>query len=122
MNVHKIPNGFNGGIYLPACLPGLCDKFFCHCLITDEDIIGDVTVSNPEITCDTTPNEDGAEPEEGHRTPTRDEDADSIDQAFASYERDHPNVGTKPLQEQLNIISMVSETVFMLYMKTFHEL
>ena len=80
-----------------------------------------MTVYNPEITCNTTPDADGAEPEEGHRTPTRDDDADSIEQAFASYERDHPNADTKPLQEQLNILSMVSETVFMLYMKRFHE-
>ena len=80
-----------------------------------------MTVSNPEITFNTTPEVDGAEPEEGHRTPTRDEDADSIDQAFANYEREHPNVGTKPLEEQLNIISMVSETVFILYLERFHE-
>lgn len=63
-----------------------------------------MTVTNPEITC--TDPDDVTEPEEGQRTPTHDDD---IDQAFAMYERDHPSVaGTKTLQEQLNILSMVS--------------
>lgn len=66
-----------------------------------------MTIFNPEITCSTEP-DDAAGLEGGHRTPTRDEDADSIDQAFANYEREHPTVGTKTIQEQLSIISMVS--------------
>ena len=66
-----------------------------------------MTVINPEITC-TNP-EDINEPEEGHRTPTQDDD---IDQAFANYERDHPGTGhTRTLQEQLNILSMVSNII-----------
>lgn len=96
------------------------DKFFCYCLATDEvENIADVTVINPEITCSTYP-DDGAEPEEGHRTPTKDVDTDDIDQAFANYGRDHPNVATKTLQDQLNIISMVSETVLTIFFETFN--
>ena len=69
-----------------------------------------MTIANPEITCSTFPG-DGAEPQEGHRTPTREDDFDDIDQAFASNERDYPDKGKqKTLQEQLNIISMVSST------------
>lgn len=76
-------------------------KLFLLLSLTDVvDNIGDVTVTNPEIKC-TSP--DIAEPEEGQRTPTHDDD---IDQAFAMYERDHP--GTKSLQEQLNILTMVN--------------
>ena len=88
---------------------------FC-CFIADVGMenIGDVTVTNPEITCSTYP-DDSTEQEDGHRTPTQDEDIDDIDQAFANYERDHPNAGTKTLQEQLNIISMVSEKVLLLH-------
>ena len=63
---------------------------------------GDVTIINPEITC--TDPDDGVEPEEGYRTPTQEDD---IDQAFASYEREHPSGQTKTLQEQLNILAMV---------------
>jgi len=76
---------------------------FCLLLLSDVDNIGDVTVTNPEIKC-TSP--DIAEPEEGHTTPTRDDD---IDKAFAMYEKDHP--GPKSLQEQLNILSMVNVLV-----------
>ena len=63
-----------------------------------------MTITNPEIKCISP---DIAEPEEGHRTPTHDDD--SIDQAFAMYERSHP--GPKALQEQLNILSMVNVLV-----------
>ena len=61
-----------------------------------------MTIINPEITC--TDPDDGVEPEEGYRTPTQEDD---IDQAFASYEREHPSGQTKTLQEQLNILAMV---------------
>lgn len=78
--------------------------------MTDEGKIGDVTIANPEITCSTF-SDDGAEPQDGHRTPTQEDDLEDIDQAFATYERDHPDMGKqKTLQEQLNIISMVSST------------
>ena len=70
-----------------------------------------MAVTNPEIMC--TDPDDINEPElEGQRTPTHDDD---IDQAFAMYERDHPSAGTKTLQEQLNILSMVSETSIFYY-------
>lgn len=69
-----------------------------------------MTIANPEITCSTF-SDDGAEPQDGHRTPTQEDDMEDIDQAFASYGRDHPDMGKqKTLQEQLNIISMVSST------------
>ena len=72
-------------------------------LLADVDNIGDVTVTNLEIK-HTIP--DVAEPEEGHRTPTHDDD---IDQAFAMYEKDHSH--PPPLKEQLNVISMVNVLV-----------
>lgn len=69
-----------------------------------------MTIANPQITCSTF-SDDGAEPQDGHRTPTQEDDMEDIDQAFASYERDHPDMGKqRTLQEQLNIISMVSST------------
>ena len=68
--------------------------------VTDVDNIGDVTVNNPEVKL-TSP--DVAEPEEGHVTPTHDDD---IDQAFAMYDKDHSH--PSPLKEQLNVISMVN--------------
>ena len=72
-------------------------------LLTDVDNIGDVTVTNPEVKR-TSP--DVVEPEEGHVTPTHDDD---IDQAFAMYDKDYSR--PSPLKEQLNVISMVNVLV-----------
>lgn len=79
------------------------------------DNVGGVTATQPETTFETAVVDDGAKPSEGHRRPVPDDDTDSIDRAFASYERDNPNASVKTLKDQLNILSMGSRESIVSY-------
>ncbi|XP_068698307.1 synaptotagmin-like protein 2 isoform X2 [Montipora foliosa] len=79
------------------------------------DNVGGVTATQPETTFETAVVDDGAKPGEGHGRPIPDDDTDSIDRAFASYERDNPNGSVKTLKDQLNILSMGSRESIVSY-------
>ena len=70
-----------------------------------------MTVTQPEISNESEVTSDGAKQEEDHRTPIPNDDTNSIDRAFASYGKENPHVSHKTLQDQLNILSMVSLNV-----------
>ncbi|XP_015772184.1 PREDICTED: synaptotagmin-like protein 5 [Acropora digitifera] len=71
----------------------------------------DGTVTQPEITCESEEPDDGAKQEEDHRTPIPNDDTNSVDQAFAFYGKENPHLSHRTLQDQLNILSMVSSNL-----------
>lgn len=76
--------------------------------IGGEENAVDGTVTQPEITCESEQPDDGAKQEEDHRTPIPNDDTNSVDQAFAFYGKENPHLSHRTLQDQLNILSMVS--------------